>query len=237
MFVEDSSVKHLFLMQNRFTTLQHSWYEQFCDSVNLFSGKGLWIQFLECCSIHIIHRSYLVKEAWLSFDLHTHLSYFNLFSSPCQQSYFCRMKIKCGEKRRFGPSFPFFFFFHLSCLIQRMNEFSVFLHTSFLLTRCFPIAPAGLHCLHWHHIGKGFEKRWWYLGNWDKEKPSGFPNIRQNYVTKLRLSFFLFFLSVCSASLSSLGVHLIFLYLGIFYWTLSSASSFQSQAVRYWSIS
>lgn len=63
------------------------------------------------------------------------------------------------KKRDFSfPFSPFFIF------IRRLNEFSVFLHTSFLLDNC-------------HQVGKGCKERWCR---------SGFPNIRQNYVTKLR---------------------------------------------------
>lgn len=125
----------------------------------------------------------LVKEVWLSLDLHTHSSHFNFsHPPPCQQSHFCRVKIKCGKKNRFGASLSFFFPSFM--FIQRLNEFSVFLHTSFVLTSYFPIAPAGPHCLHWHQIGKEC-KRWCYVGNWGKEEQSGSPNIRQNYVKKL----------------------------------------------------
>lgn len=111
----------------------------------------------------------LVKEVRLSLDLHTLSSHFNLSCSPpCQQSHFCRVKIKCEKKIVLGLLFPFFSPSFM--LIQRLNEFSMFLHTSFLHTSCFPIAPAGLHCLHWHWISKGCKKRWCHLGNWGKEK-------------------------------------------------------------------
>lgn len=60
--------------------LQDSWYERFCDSLNLFSGKGLWIQYLGCCSIHIIQWELLIfflffKKKMQSLQQHVPSSY------------------------------------------------------------------------------------------------------------------------------------------------------------------
>lgn len=79
-----------------------------------------------------------------------------------------------------------FLFFLAFMFIQRLNEFSVSLHATFLLISCFPIALADLPCMHRHQTGKGREKRRCHLGHWGKEKQNGIPNIRQNYVTKLK---------------------------------------------------
>lgn len=120
----------------------------------------------------------LVKEVWLSLDLHMLSSHFNLSCPPpCQQSHFCEVKMKCGGKKRLGPSLSFFFFFLLlSCLYKGWMKFQCS-----CIPTCFPIASAGLHCLHCHQIGKGCKKRWCCLGNEAKKS-----NIRQNYVTKLK---------------------------------------------------
>lgn len=78
--------------------------------------------------------------------------------------------------------FPFILTF---MFIQRLNEFSVFLLASFLLISSFPVAPTDLHCMHRHQIGKECKEKT-SLGNRGKEKQSGFPNVRQNYVPKLK---------------------------------------------------